>query len=944
MLRRPMRPFHWHRPALALALLCACPPPPSGTDGGPDSGLAQAPDVTSVSPARGPKSGGTAVTVNGANFEEGAKVYFGAGEASQVSLLSRRKLALRTPISSSLGPVDVRVVNPDGQSATLAGGFTYEPDVVLAIEESVTLNELDASDSSGANPVAVTVLAEVSVPSVTKGQGQGGGIRAEVGVATALSSPIAASDFSWSEAAYLGDADGPQLGDLARDRYAGQLSLAGATGAEVKLYLLAARFSVDEGASWAMADRDGSSNGVSADKLPRLSVSRPEVDWCKLGGQLVDPAPRVWLKVGQAGVNIYSQVYKLGVTDKQGAGAGIVGQIGYGAAGSEPAGWTWIDATYNVDTAGGANDEHQAALPNPGVGVYEFAFRYSLNGGPMRYCDADGSDAPGFTHDQAGLLTVTPVGIDACNLQFPSTLEARVGVKSGVVYGRVWSQTVTDQVGAGAGITAELGFGPENVAPTDSSWQWVSASYNVDADNGRADEYQATLNGPAAGSYHYAYRFKQGAGQLVHCDLDGSQNGYSSAQAGTMTSKPIDVDLCRLQGPASATSLSNGTSASFSGRVVAVGVTDSAGQGTGITAEVGYGPVGSTPGPGWTWVSAAYDSDQDLGASDEYRQGVAVPAAGNYEVAYRFRHGTGAFVPCDLDGSGNGYSAQQAGKLEVLPLGCRLQSVDKSSVASGGTAAALAAVKVVGVTDQAGQGAMVRGQVGVGTLGDDASQSAAWGWQEAAYSADLPSGGDEYRAELRPAYTGTRAVSFRFSVDNGVSWTYCDLNGNEVSGYEVSQQHALAVTDHTELDWCVVQWPPSIPSAGPLFSADGGSETVYGRVYEAGVTDGAGADPSIKAELGHGPKIEDPGLSSNWKWVGASFNVQYGNDDEYQANFAGVPAGTYAYAYRFNRADGGYCYADLDGSGANGAGQSWGGFSGETGSGAENVGRAVVTP
>lgn len=532
----------WH----FLLLFCACPKPPPTPDAGQDAGAAQPPEITSVSPSRGPQSGGTLVAINGAFFQERAQVFFGSQEAREVTLVSPSKLTAKTPAASQAGAVEARVQNPDGQSGALSSGFTYDAEVVRTIENALVLGDLQRSDTSGANPVSISVQAELSVPGLTQGAGQGSGVRAQVGFASTLSTPIQQSDFVWSDAGYLADADGAVPADLARDRYQGQLDLPGAQGAESKRYFLAARFSLDEGASWTVADRDGSSNGLAAEQLPRLSV--------------------------------------------------------------------------------------------------------------------------------------------------------------------------------------------------------------------------------------------------------------------------------------------------------------------------------------------------------------------------------------------------------VTPLSCRLQSVDQWTVPSGESVYAVGTVRMAGVTEGVGQGGGIRGQAGVGTENDDASASVAWGWKEASYLGDADGGEDEYRVELHPAYTGARAVSFRFSHDDGGSWTYCDLNGSATGGYEVSQQWNLGVTPPTELDFCKLQWPPTLS-----LRADGG-ETVYGQVYEAGTTEGAGADPSISGWLGWGKKLEDPGVADSWSWVGASYNLQVGNNDEYQASFSAAPPGSYSYAFRFRRADGGDCFADLDGNGANGAGQPWGGFSGETAGGADNLGRASVSP
>lgn len=925
-------------PCLLPLLLCACPKTPDTADGGDGGGPAQAPQISSLNPTTGPRAGGTSVMVNGANFQDGLQIYFGNGVASSVVVLSMSKVTAVSPPAAAAGAVDVKLVNPDGQSTVMLGAFTYLVDGQRVIDEARVLNNLATQDISGAATVSVTVVGEVSVPGVTQGAGQGSGVKAQVGFGSSVSNPPVGSDFAWSDAAYTGDGDGPVPGDLARDRYGAMVALPGATGAETKTYYLAARFSLDNGNTWTLADYDGSSNGLSNAQVPAVTVSRPMIDWCKLGGQAVQAPPDVQLKVGQPGVTVYGQVYRLGVTDTSGKGGGIAGQLGYGPTSADPSTWTWADASFNTDTGGGANDEYMATLPNPGQGTYSFAYRFALSGGPWRYCDADGSVDPGFTIDQAGKLTVTPVAIDRCVLQFPATFDARTGATTDPIYGRVWIPTVTDGAGQGAGVTAELGYGPANTQPTELSWQWEVATFNKKGD-ATSDEYQATLVGPAAGSYHYAYRFTFQNGSPVYCDLDTSTNGYSTAQAGVLTSKAVGVDDCRLVGPSVVNIAPSSPTPSYTGRVFSKTVTDAAGAGAGITAQVGWGPVGTAPSAGgWTFTSASYVSDQDQGSTDEYSAALSGVPSGVFDVAYRFRYQSGAWSYCDLNGTADGYSSAHASKLtvsSVMITHCKLQWVGSASIGSGDKVAVYGRVTVPGVTDGAGQGAGIRGQVGVGTQGDDASQSASWGWQEAAYNAAGPTTTeDEYGADVHPAYTGTRAVAFRFSVNGGVSWTYCDQDGS-ANGYQAAQQWALSVGNHGDFDWCNLAWPYALPSDAGVLTPDAGSEPVYGKVYQAGLT--PDPDAGIAAWLGYGKKVEDPGVA--WTWVPATFNgIRDVQNNEYVTALPALPTGTWSYAWRFLRNGGtSYCYGDIDGAGKSG------GFNGENGSN-ENLGVAQVGP
>jgi acid phosphatase len=88
------------------------------------SGIAQAPSVTGVSPAAGDSAGGTFVTINGTNFLPGARVVFGGSPATSVNVASSTSLSAVTPAHAA-GTVSLTVTNSDGQSGALPNAFTY---------------------------------------------------------------------------------------------------------------------------------------------------------------------------------------------------------------------------------------------------------------------------------------------------------------------------------------------------------------------------------------------------------------------------------------------------------------------------------------------------------------------------------------------------------------------------------------------------------------------------------------------------------------------------------------------------------------------------------------------------------------------------------------------------------------------------------------------------
>ncbi|MEU0581483.1 IPT/TIG domain-containing protein [Streptomyces griseoincarnatus] len=96
------------------------------TAGGTNNGLSYtyvaAPTVTTVIPAEGPTSGGTAVTVSGTGLTSTSQVTFD-GTPAPFTVISDTAVSAVTPPGTA-GPVDV-VVSNDAGSATATDAFTY---------------------------------------------------------------------------------------------------------------------------------------------------------------------------------------------------------------------------------------------------------------------------------------------------------------------------------------------------------------------------------------------------------------------------------------------------------------------------------------------------------------------------------------------------------------------------------------------------------------------------------------------------------------------------------------------------------------------------------------------------------------------------------------------------------------------------------------------------
>lgn len=81
------------------------------------------PTINSIVPSSGTYAGGNNVTINGENFVSGATVTFD-GSPAGVTFVSTSELTVIPPAHAP-GAVDVVVTNPDTQSDTEVGGYTY---------------------------------------------------------------------------------------------------------------------------------------------------------------------------------------------------------------------------------------------------------------------------------------------------------------------------------------------------------------------------------------------------------------------------------------------------------------------------------------------------------------------------------------------------------------------------------------------------------------------------------------------------------------------------------------------------------------------------------------------------------------------------------------------------------------------------------------------------
>ena len=121
------------------------------------------PTITSVTPASGPATGGTQITITGASFAAGATVRVGGALASSVTLVSATQLRATTP-AGTVGAQAVQVTNTSGASATRAAAFTY-----TAVAPTLTSVSPTSGPTAGGTTITLTGTGFVSGATVRVG-------------------------------------------------------------------------------------------------------------------------------------------------------------------------------------------------------------------------------------------------------------------------------------------------------------------------------------------------------------------------------------------------------------------------------------------------------------------------------------------------------------------------------------------------------------------------------------------------------------------------------------------------------------------------------------------------------------------------------------------------------------------------------------------------------
>ena len=280
------------------------------------------------------------------------------------------------------------------------------------------------------------------------------------------------------------------------------------------------------------------------------------------------------------------------------------------------------------------------------------------------------------------------------------------------------------------------------------------------------------------------------------CEVDADCDLTTRCDVRTLGCVPRGIEFAAVDAPAMPVSICAGTrTPDLAAEVYAVARTPGPGQGPGIDAEIGYGPVGTPPtDPSWTFTPGAYAGDvrNGFGAlnNDLYNGQLMLPAEGDVEIAWRFRFDGGAWIYADLapGGSTDGYESATALAAQVracppVPIGFAAfqHPLETITLCAGQDSELIfGRIWVDGVTPGVGQGENITAELGYGVAGslpDDPANppnpaAVPWVWTQAVYNGDLVNifgelNDDEYRAVLAAVPEGTWDLAWRFHTLGG---------------------------------------------------------------------------------------------------------------------------------------------------------------------------------
>lgn len=375
------------------------------------------------------------------------------------------------------------------------------------------------------------------------------------------------------------------------------------------------------------------------------------------------------------------------------------------------------------------------------------------------------------------------------------------------------------------------------------------------------------------------------------------------------------IEWANLQWPTTGTIVQGGNFTVYA-QVYKSGVTDAAGQGSGIQAWIGYSTSNTNPNTWTNWVSATYNAD--VGNNDEYMAniGAVITSTGTYYYASRFKLGNADYVYGGTGGFWNG-TGNNSGELNVTAAPTlnwvNLQWPGSGTITTGGEFFVYAQAYQPDLTPGPGAGSGISAWIGYST--DDTDPSTWTNWHAASYFGESGNN-DEYRLDLGAVIStpGTYYYASRFKLGsadyqyggystggggfwNGTSYVSGILivqtpePSNHATGFTASQTQPTTTT-------ITLNWTDASPAAEAYLIK--GSTTGYSSIT-APVDGTAESDGSLVKNVLAGVQTHTfTGLTPEttyyfkiWPYNGSGSNINYKTDGsvpEASAATLGLPS------------------------------------------------------
>jgi hypothetical protein len=373
------------------------------------------------------------------------------------------------------------------------------------------------------------------------------------------------------------------------------------------------------------------------------------------------------------------------------------------------------------------------------------------------------------------------------------------------------------------------------------------------------------------------------------------------------------IGWANLESPATADITTLGSVDVFA-QVWVDGVTNASGQGSGISAWIGYNSENTNPNTWTHWMPATYVTD--VGNNDQYKASLSGLPEGTYYYASRFQNQLGTYYYGGYDEGGGGAWDGVTNVSGVLTVSvpsttigwCNLNNPSSGTITTVDDFDVYGQIWIDGVTNPAGQAEGVSCWIGYST--ENTNPNTWTNWVAASYVADQDNN-DVYKGTLSGLAAGSYYYATRFQRNAG-DYYYGGFSMGGGGFWQVSVNVSGELTvdsPPTDITWCNLQFPATA-NVQTFNSTD-----VYAQIYIDGVTNFPGQGEGITCWIGYSTESTNPNTWTNW--ILATYNTDADNNDEYKGVIPQMAKGTYYYASRFQRNGGDYAYGgySTDGGG-----------------------------